>query len=56
MVLQIIIKIINDLIGFNRFILNLLIFRAYLRIINKDALLLLIIKRIKIIYIIIKEV
>jgi len=56
MVLQIIIKAVNNLIGFNGLVLILLIFRAYFKIINKNVLLLLIIKRIKVIRVIIKEI
>jgi len=51
-----IIKAVNNSIGFNALILNLLVFKTYLRIINKNVLLLLIIKRIKIIRVITKEV
>jgi len=51
-----VIKAINDLIGFNGFILTLLVFRAYFKMINKNALLLLVIKRIKVIRVIIKEI
>jgi len=56
MVLQIIIKVINNLIGFNGLILTLLIFGAYFRIISENVLLLLIIKRTKVIRVIIKEI
>ena len=56
MVLQIIIKIINNSIKFNKLILILLIFGAYFEITNENVLLLLIIKKIKVIRVIIKKV
>ena len=51
-----VIKAINNLIGLDKLILTLLIFRAYLKIISKNVLLLSIIKRIKVIRVITKEV
>jgi len=56
MILQIIIKTINNLIEFNKLILTLLIFKVYFKIIRENILLLSIIKRIKVIRVIIKKV
>jgi len=50
------IKAINDSAGPDGIILYLLIFRVYLRILNKDLLLLIITKRIKAICLAIKEI
>ena len=54
--MQIIIKIINNSIKLNNIVFILLIFKVYPWIINKNILLLLIIKKIKAIRIIIKEI
>jgi hypothetical protein len=47
MKLQIVIKIINDLVGLDNIILILLVFGAYLRMTNNSLLLLITIKRAK---------
>ena len=51
-----VIKTINDLIGLDKLVLILLVFGVYFRIISENVLLLLIIKRIKVIRVITKEV
>ena len=50
------IKAINDLIELNGLILTLLVFGAYPRMISKNVLLLLVIKRAKVIRVITKEI
>jgi len=55
-ILQIAVKAINNLVRSNNIILYLLIFRAYLRILNKDLLLAIITKYTKVIRFAIKEI
>ena len=54
--MQIVIKAINDSVGFDGIVPTLLVFGVYPRMINKDALSLLIIKRAKAIRVATKEI
>ena len=50
------VKAVNDTVGPDGLVLTLLVFRAYLRLIEQDALLLTIIKRVETVYLAIKEI
>jgi len=56
MILQIVVKVVNDTIGLNRLVPTLLVFRAYLWITEQDPLLPVIIKRVEVVCIVIKEI
>ena len=54
--LQIIIKVVNDIIEYNDLVSTLLVFETYFRIINDDALSLFIIEKVKVIKIAMNEI
>ncbi|KAF8854125.1 hypothetical protein BDZ45DRAFT_597579 [Acephala macrosclerotiorum] len=56
MILQIVIKIVNDSIKSNDIVFTLLVFRIYFRMISNNMLSLLVIKKIEIIRIITKKI
>jgi len=55
-ILQIVVKVVNNTTSLNRLVPTLLVFRVYLRIIKQDPLSLIITKRVEAVYIVIKEI